>query len=142
MVARTSLNATSHVHCLSCNQDGVTSINVSHSVVMGGTQNGAHRTKSHGRHVRRSDTAASKPTGRSPGSLRASRPWHVRQIRTNKNWKVITYPLHSRDVRNQPTKPTHEPSKDEGQAVLFKDSVRTAQWTLLNSVIKTNQFML
>jgi len=43
MIARTSNNATSHVHCLSCcNQDGVTSINVSHSVVTSDTQNGAH----------------------------------------------------------------------------------------------------
>jgi hypothetical protein len=42
MVARTSLKATSHVQCLSCNQDGVTSTNVSHSVVISGAQNGAH----------------------------------------------------------------------------------------------------
>jgi hypothetical protein len=34
------------------------------------------------------------------------------------------------------------PFKDEAQAALFKDPVRTALWTLFISVIKTNQFML
>jgi len=32
--------------------------------------------------------------------------------------------------------------KDEAQTALFKDPVRTAQETLIISVIKTNQFML
>jgi hypothetical protein len=31
---------------------------------------------------------------------------------------------------------------DEAQTALFKDPVRTAQYTLFFSVIKTNQFML
>ena len=36
----------------------------------------------------------------------------------------------------------YQPFKDEAQTALFKDPVRTAQKTLLISVIKTNQFML
>jgi hypothetical protein len=34
------------------------------------------------------------------------------------------------------------PFKGEAQTALFKDPVRTAQWTLFISIIKTNQFML
>jgi len=36
----------------------------------------------------------------------------------------------------------NKPFKDEAQVSLFKDPVRTAQKTLLISIIKTNQFML